>query len=145
MLPDGFELGQHRIAVQQGNTLTEESIRNLRAGMDAQQVLFLLGTPLVKDAFHPDRWDYPLYVEAKESGEKSRLDVVSLRFKEGKLEEVRRLVPINPEVASVEPGGQLDAAAEWFELGDALVADKSPEPAAIDGEVIAEPEQTHRD
>ncbi len=154
MLPEGIELGQHRVAVQQGNTLTEESIRNLRIDMDAKQVLFLLGTPMVTDPFHPNRWDYPLYVEASETGEKSRLDVVSLYFKGGRLKEVRRLVRIDPEVASIESGGEIDVEAEWFEPGDALVVDESsgvevpaaeaPESEVIEDEAVAEPEQTPR-
>ena len=154
MLPEGFELGQHRVAVQQGNTLTEESIRNLRTNMDTRQVLFLLGTPMILDPFHPNRWDYPLYVEAVETGEKSRLDVVSLYFKDGRLKEVRRLVRIDPEVAKIEPGGELDAEAEWFEPGDALAVEETsgtevptpdaPAPEMVEDEAVAEPEQTPR-
>ncbi|MCY4610593.1 MAG: outer membrane protein assembly factor BamE [Gammaproteobacteria bacterium] len=154
ILPEGFELGQHRVAVQQGNTLTEESIRNLRTDMDIRQVLFLLGAPMVMDPFHPNRWDYPLYVEAVETGEKSRLDVVSLYFKDGRLKEVRRLVRIDPEVAKIEPGGELDAEAEWFEPGDALAVEETsgtevptpdaPTPEMIEDEAVAEPEQTPR-
>ncbi len=154
MLPGDIDLGQHRVAVQQGNTLTEESIRNLRTDMDIKQVLFLLGTPMVRDPFHPERWDYPLYVEATETGEKSRLDVVSLYFKNGRLKEVRRLVPIDPEVAKIEPGGELDAEAEWFEPGDALAVEETsgtevpapdlPTPEMIEDEAVAEPEQTPR-
>ncbi len=154
MLPEGFELGQHRVAVQQGNTLTEESVRNLRTDMDIRQVLFLLGTPMVMDPFHPNRWDYPLYVEAVEIGDKSRLDVVSLYFKDGRLKEVRRLVRIDPEVAKIEPGGELDAEAEWFEPGDALAVEETsgtevptpdaPAPEVVEDEAVAEPEQTPR-
>lgn len=154
MLPEGIELGQHRVAVQQGNTLTEESIRNLRIDMDAKQVLFLLGTPMVTDPFHPNRWDYPLYVEASETGEKSRLDVVSLYFKGGRLKEVRRLVRIDPEVASIESGGEIDVEAEWFEPGDALAVEETdeaevpspdaPAPEMLEDEAVAEPEQTPR-
>lgn len=154
LLPDGIELGQHRIAVQQGNTLTEESIRNLRTDMDVKQVLFLLGTPTVRDPFHPERWDYPLYVEATEVGGKSRLDVISLYFKEGRLKEVRRLVRIDPEAAKIKPGGELDAEDEWFEPGDALAVDEgsgvevpaaeAPASEMIEDEAVAEPEQTPR-
>ena len=154
MLPEGFELGQHRVAVQQGNTLTEESIRNLRTNMDTRQVLFLLGTPMILDPFHPNRWDYPLYVEAAGVGEKSRLDVVSLYFRNGRLKEVRRLVRIDPEVAKIEPGGELDAEAEWFEPGDALAVEETsgaeaptpdaPAPEVVEDEAVAEPEQTPR-
>lgn len=154
MLPEGFELGQHRVAVQQGNTLTEESIRNLRIGMDLRQVLFLLGTPLVRDPFHPHRWDYPLFVEATEAGERSQLDVLSLYFKDGRLKEVRRSVRVDPEVASIESGGELDIEAEWFEPGDALAVEEAdeaeipnpeaPAPEMLEDEAVAEPEQTPR-
>lgn len=154
MLPEGFELGQHRIAVQQGNTLTEESIRNLRTGMDHKQVLFLLGTPLVRDPFHPNRWDYPLFVEATEAGGNSRLDVLSLYFKNGRLTEVRRLVRTDPEVASIGSGGEIDVEAEWFEPGDAFAVEETsetevpspdaPAPEILEDEAVAEPEQTPR-
>lgn len=152
MLPEGFELGQHRVGVQQGNTLTEESIRNLRVGMDYRQVLFLLGTPLVRDPFHPNRWDYPLFVEVPETGKRSQLDVLSLYFKGGRLKEVRRLVRIDPEVASIESGGELDVEAEWFEPGDALAVEETdeaevpspdaPAPEILEDEAVADPEQT---
>ena len=48
----------HRIDVQQGNVLTQESVNQLRPGMSQRQVRFLLGTPLLADPFHVDRWDY---------------------------------------------------------------------------------------
>lgn len=154
MLPEGFELGQHRVGVQQGNTLTEESIRNLRVDMDYKQVLFLLGSPLVTDPFHPNRWDYPLFVEATETGKRSQLDVLSLYFKDGRLKEVRRLVRIDPEVASIESSGEIDVEAEWFEPGDALIVEETdeaeipspdaPAPEMLEDEVVADPEQTPR-
>lgn len=48
----------YQIPIQQGNVVTEEQLQRLSAGMDKRQVQFLLGTPLVQDAFHADRWDY---------------------------------------------------------------------------------------
>jgi outer membrane protein assembly factor BamE len=51
-------LRPHRIDVQQGNHLDPEAIARLKPGMTRSQVRFLLGTPLLTDAFHPDRWDY---------------------------------------------------------------------------------------
>lgn len=151
MLPEGIELGQHRVAVQQGNVLTEESIRNLRFGMDTKQVLFLLGTPLVQDPFHPKRWDYPLYEEATTSHGADRLDVLSLYFEDDKLKEVRRTVRIDPEAMQLETGGELDVQTRWFEPGDAMILEEDPEagipvpdapaPEAIEGETVAEPEQ----
>jgi len=51
-------LTPHRIDVQQGNYFDPEAVAKLKPGMTRSQVRFLLGTPLVADPFHPDRWDY---------------------------------------------------------------------------------------
>jgi len=51
----------YRIDIQQGNWLEEESIDQVQIGMTRSQVQFLLGTPMVADAFHANRWDYAYY------------------------------------------------------------------------------------
>ena len=154
MLPEGFELGQHRISVEQGNILTEQSIRNLRIGMGTKQVLFLLGSPMVIDPFHPGRWEYPFFTEVTKSGETARLDLVSLHFKEGKLQKVHRLVPIDSEAAAIDEDSEIDVGDEWFDASDASVqvetpageapSPEAPAPELIVDEAIAEPEQTPR-
>lgn len=48
----------YKINVQQGNYLKDEKLAQLEVGMTKRQVQFLLGSPIVQDAFHPDRWDY---------------------------------------------------------------------------------------
>ena len=50
--------GVYRIDIQQGNQITQEMVDQLKPGMTDKQVRFILGTPLIKDSFHPDRWDY---------------------------------------------------------------------------------------
>jgi outer membrane protein assembly factor BamE len=50
--------GVYRVPVQQGNVITVEMLQKLELGMDKRKVNFILGTPLVTDAFHLDRWDY---------------------------------------------------------------------------------------
>ena len=115
LLPEGIEIGQHRITVQQGNVPHEEAIRNLRLGMEEEQVLFLLGTPLVKDPFNPDRWDYAFYQEASSAEDTSHLDRISLHFKDKRLVRVTRLVPVDPDLAVAEPSGELELREEWFE------------------------------
>lgn len=50
--------GVYKIDIQQGNIITQEMIDQLRPGMTKRQVIFLMGTPLVRDPFHQDRWDY---------------------------------------------------------------------------------------
>jgi len=48
----------YRIEVQQGNLVDQDSVAQLKPGMTKDQVRFVLGTPLVNDIFHADRWDY---------------------------------------------------------------------------------------
>jgi outer membrane protein assembly factor BamE len=48
----------YRMTVQQGNIITEEMVDQLQLGMNKSQVRYLLGTPLLADMFHTNRWDY---------------------------------------------------------------------------------------
>ena len=50
--------GVYKISIPQGNVITQEMIDQLRPGMTKRQVIFVMGTPLVRDPFHQDRWDY---------------------------------------------------------------------------------------
>ena len=54
--------GVYRIDVEQGNIVTQDMAEQLKPGMSRRQVRFILGTPLVEDTFHENRWDY-LYVK----------------------------------------------------------------------------------
>lgn len=64
----------HRIDIQQGNKVTPENYNKLKTGMNRNQVLFILGSPLLKDPFHQDRWDYIYYLRPGNKGVKqSRL------------------------------------------------------------------------
>lgn len=48
----------YRPEIQQGNVVTQEMMDRVRLGMDKRQVRYALGTPVLKDVFHQDRWDY---------------------------------------------------------------------------------------
>ena len=48
----------YRIDIRQGNYVSQEMVSQLKPGMTRDQVRFVLGTPLVSDIFHGDRWDY---------------------------------------------------------------------------------------
>lgn len=48
----------YRPTVQQGNIVTQQQINQLEPGMTKRQVRFLLGSPMLDDVFHVDRWDY---------------------------------------------------------------------------------------
>ena len=68
----------HRIDVQQGNRIKPEVRQQLKLGMNRNQVVFLLGTPLLQDPFHQDRWDYLYYM--KPGNDKARQSSITLYF-----------------------------------------------------------------
>lgn len=50
--------GVYKIDIAQGNIITQEMIDQLEPGMTRRQVVFVMGTPLVRDPYNQDRWDY---------------------------------------------------------------------------------------
>ena len=50
--------GVYRLNIPQGNIITQDMVDQLRPGLTKRQVNFIMGTPLVKDTFDQDRWDY---------------------------------------------------------------------------------------
>ena len=70
-------LSPYRIDVQQGNYVTQEMIARLKPGMSRSQVRFALGTPLIADPFHADRWDYVYMLhKAGELAEQRQVTVI---------------------------------------------------------------------
>lgn len=62
----------YRIDIQQGNLLEESAIEQAEVGMTKSQILFLLGTPMVTDSFHENRWDYTYYLKRGRSRDVDR-------------------------------------------------------------------------
>ena len=48
----------HKIDVQQGNVIEQDQINQLRPGMNKEQIIFVMGTPMLGNPFHSNRWDY---------------------------------------------------------------------------------------
>jgi len=61
----------YKIDVQQGNALDTEMVNKVKIGMNKEQVQYALGSPLITDSFHPDRWDY-IYLFIPGYGEQER-------------------------------------------------------------------------
>ncbi len=53
----------HRIDIQQGNLVTQEMLDQLQLKMPAHKVRFIMGTPLIMDTFHKNRWDYVYIIQ----------------------------------------------------------------------------------
>ena len=73
----------HRVAVQQGNVITQEMVDRLKPGMTREQVAFVMGGPVVRNAFDQSRWDYVYTLNAPGSFQSQVM--VSLFFQEGTL------------------------------------------------------------
>jgi outer membrane protein assembly factor BamE len=72
-----------RIEIQQGNYISQEMVAQLKPGMSKEQVRLALGTPLLADIFHADRWDYVYYRD--KPGEKRDQRKLTVFFEDGKL------------------------------------------------------------
>ena len=68
----------YTVPVRQGNYIDQAMIAQLRPGMTKQQVQRVLGTPLVADPFHQNRWDY--YYHYKKGGEITERRHITLLF-----------------------------------------------------------------
>ena len=61
-------VNEYKIDVQQGNVLTQEMVSQLKPGLTKDQVRFILGTPMLIDVFHPNRWDYVYRLQKGNTG-----------------------------------------------------------------------------
>jgi outer membrane protein assembly factor BamE len=74
----------YKMEIQQGNFIDQEMIARLKPGMTREQVRFILGTPLVSDLFHADRWDY-VFSRRPVGGGATEQRRFAVFFEEGKL------------------------------------------------------------
>jgi outer membrane protein assembly factor BamE len=83
LLLAGCFLVPHKIEVQQGNVVDRKMVEKLKLDMTRSQVRFVMGTPLIADPFHPDRWDY-VYLSGK-AGDVRSLSRITVVFEDDKL------------------------------------------------------------
>ncbi len=99
----------YKMDIQQGNVLTSEMLLKLRPGMTKSQVRFILGTPLLVDSFHSNRWDY--FYQLRKQGEIVNQRRVILDFENDLLVRVRGdVVPKGQTAEDVKK--QLEAEAK---------------------------------
>ena len=82
----------HKIDIQQGNVISEEKLSVVKPGMESHQVRQLLGTPMLIDPFHPERWDY--YYSLKVGREVKERYRATLFFSNDRLVRIKREGPI---------------------------------------------------
>lgn len=100
----------YKIDIQQGNIVTQEMLSKLELGMTKQKVRFALGTALLQDMFHQNRWDY--FYSVQKHLETPQQRRISLIFDQDKLVAINGEVPDNlrnklptssPKIESKEP------------------------------------------
>ena len=93
--------GVYKISIPQGNIITQEMVDQLRPGMTKRQVIFVMGTPLVRDPYHQDRWDY-VYNFQPGGGERGQ-ERLSVVFEDDQLVSLSGdFEPTPPETAAAQ-------------------------------------------
>jgi outer membrane protein assembly factor BamE len=87
----------YRIDIQQGNLLEDEDVGRIEVGMTRSQVQFVLGTPMIADSFHRDRWDYAYYLTRGRSRDVERRWVV-VYFEDDRVSRVERDLTLQPPI-----------------------------------------------
>jgi len=90
LLPENAQLKSYRVLVQQGNVIEENKVDSLKIDMSKEQVIFLLGEPVLNNIFNKNRWDYVYY--RKRDPEKTQLNMISIFFKEDNIVNMKRIV-----------------------------------------------------
>jgi len=80
-------LTPYRMEIQQGNYVTQEMVAQLKPGLTRDQVRFVMGTPLVSDIFHDERWDY-VFVRQRANSRETERRRIAVFFEDGKLKRV---------------------------------------------------------
>ena len=77
----------YKIDVQQGNFVTQDVIARVKTGMTKAEVRQILGTPLIADIFHANRWDY--YFSAEKNGRAGDRTLLSVFFENDRVVSVK--------------------------------------------------------
>ena len=90
----------YRVNIQQGNFLEAKAVDQITVGMTRSQVRFVLGTPMIADPFHADRWDYLYYFKEGKSQKLEHRQFV-VYFTDEKVARTER--PLGPIIDSALP------------------------------------------
>lgn len=141
-----YSLKPYKMDIQQGNVVTSKMMLQLRPGMNKSQVRFIMGTPLIQDSFHRDRWDY--FYQMRKDGKVIEQRRVILDFEGDALKRVRGdVIPagtgeVAEPVPTASPKPRSSGKPEEKGLLDKLKFWKSDDedakkPQAAPGELVA--------
>ncbi|MDR1849530.1 MAG: outer membrane protein assembly factor BamE [Zoogloeaceae bacterium] len=102
-VPRFIERYEYKADIQQGNVLTQEMVAQLRPDLSRDQVRFILGSPLLTDLFHANRWDYLFSLKEGKTGEVALRHLSVFFDAEGRLTRVAGNVEARREQAPTVP------------------------------------------
>ncbi len=85
----------YRANIAQGNLIKQEDLDQAEVGMTRSQIRFLLGTPMIDDPFHQDRWDYIYYLKIGRKDATAKR-WVSVFFEDDRVSEIRKEQELDP-------------------------------------------------
>jgi outer membrane protein assembly factor BamE len=120
----------YKIEIVQGNVVTREQAALIRPGMSRSQVRDVLGSPLLTDIFHADRWDYVFTIK-----------------RQGAAPQQRRIVARwdGEQLKSLDAGGELPSEREFVASIDTFKTSRNAPALALNDEqlkALPTPERT---
>ena len=106
LLPDNAQLKSYRVLVQQGNVIDESKVDSLKINMTKEQVIFLMGEPVVNNIFDKERWDYVYY--KKRDPEETQLNIVSIFFKDENIYSMKKITKNDDGLFDVKANSKND-------------------------------------
>lgn len=135
----------YRVDVVQGNVVTQEFISQIQPGFGRMQVREILGTPLLTDVFHNDRWDYVFTIRRQGVPDQKRRVTVYFKndavdhFDSDPLPTEREFVASIDKDRSTEPGPANLTAAQIAALPTPSKAETDDQPKMPQGAARAYP------
>ena len=106
----------YRVEVVQGNVITSEQAQLIKPGMNRAQVRDVLGTPLLADVFHGDRWDYVFTIRRQGTEPQSRRIIVQFT---------------GDQFKSIDTGGALPSEREFVASIDTFKTSRNAPPLEL--------------
>ncbi|PLY16834.1 MAG: cell envelope protein SmpA [Sedimenticola sp.] len=122
----------YRPDIQQGNMVDQKMVDKLQLGMTKSQVRYVMGTPMLVDAFHQERWDY-LYSMKQGSAEREQLRV-ALFFEDDRLTTIDGDLRPQPQSADTQPVEEPIASVPDYEPEKKGLVTRMMEKVGLDSE-----------
>lgn len=83
--------GHYKIDIRQGNYIDQVRVERLQVGMTKAEVQLLIGTPLVKDSYRPDTWNYIYTMHKSTTTNTFDYNKLIIDFKDNKIVNIDRV------------------------------------------------------